>query len=85
MGVLHHILQGKHLGGVDFLLAADGSSRAQLWDTVVYHVNFNNLLVTLYLDMVDVGIGEIPLGRLQLPDDPVAQRDILKGEHAIFI
>ena len=85
MGVLHYILQDENLGGIDILLAADAGGRAQLRDTVIDNIDFNNLLVPLHLHMMGIGVGQIALGRLQLPDDPVAQRHILKGEHAIFI
>ena len=85
MGVFYYIFQGKYLSGVDFLLAANTGGSTQLRHFIVDNCNFNNLLVPLYLHMVDIGVGQIALGRLQFPDDPVVQRDILKGEHTILI
>ena len=85
MGVFHCIFQGEDFGGVDFLFTADGCSRAEFRDAVINNSDFNNLFVPLHLHMMHVGIGQIALGRLQLSHDPVAQRDILKAEHAIFV
>ena len=84
MGVFHYIFQRKHLGSIYLFFAADGGSSTQLRHLVIDYRDFNNLFIPLHLHMMDIRVGEIPLRRLQFPHDPVAQRNIVKGEHPIL-
>ena len=84
VAVGYGIGQREHLGCTDFLLAVNRGLRPDFGNTVVDNGNADGLPVFTDANGIDFLVGEIAVRRLQFLHKPVAVRDFLEHEQAVF-
>lgn len=84
MAVGYGIGQREHLGCTDFLLAVNRGGGLDFGDAVVDDRDTDGLSVLTNADGIDFIIFEVSVRRLQLLNEPIAVRDVLKSEYAVL-
>ena len=76
--------QREHFGCTDFLVAVNRSVGLDFGNAVVYNGDTDGLSVLTDADRIDFLIGEVSVRRLQFLNEPIAVRDVFKGEYAVL-
>ena len=84
MAVGYGVGQREHFGCTDFLFAVNRSGRFNFGNAIIDHGNLYRLLVFRDADRIDFLIGEVSVRRLKFFNEPIAVRDVLKGEYAVL-